>query len=361
VSGLRLEVRPFRLRLAVPLSTAHGILHARDGVLVRAAEGALEGVGEASPLAGFGTEDAARALAVLEQASARLAGALLPSSAAELDSLLDESLPAGVPAARAALECALLDLRARRESRPLRDLLAAERASIDGARSGPALEQLPLSALLPDSDPAAAAARAVREGFATVKLKVAARPLASDLERARAVRAAAGAEVAVRLDANGGWPAEDAAAALAALAEVRPELCEQPVAPGGAAAWTALSRLCPLAADESCADLAEVEELLRARVLRAVVLKLPVLGGLLPALRLARTAAMHGAAPLVTCALDGTVGRAAAAHLAAALRVELAAGLATARLLAEDLCADPFAPVRGCIHLGTAPGLGVAL
>jgi o-succinylbenzoate synthase len=360
VSGLRFELRPFRLRLAAPLSTAHGVLHAREGVLVRAAEGVLEGVGEASPLAGFGTEDAARALVALERASARLKGAPLPSSAAALDSLLEESLPAGVPAARAALECALLDLRARRERRPLRELLAAERASIDSARAAPALDQLALSALLPDSDPAAAAGRAVRDGFAAVKLKVAARPLASDLERARAVRAAAGAAVAVRLDANGGWAAKDAAAALTALAEVRPELCEQPVAPGCAAAWTALSRICPLAADESCADLAEVEELLRSRALRAVVLKLPVLGGLLPALRLARTAVQHGAAPLVTCALDGTVGRAAAAHLAAALRVELAPGLATARLLAEDLCADPFAPVRGRIDLGAAPGLGVS-
>ena len=358
--GLRLELRPFRLRLAAPLSTAHGILHARDGVLVRAVEGALQGVGEASPLAGFGTEDAARALAVLERASARLAGARLPRSAVDLDSLLDDSLPAGVPAARAALECALLDLRAQLEERPLRALLAAERAAIDGAAAAPALDQLPLSALLPDADPAAAAARAVRDGFAAVKLKVAARPLASDLERARAVRAAAGAEVAVRLDANGGWTATDAAVALTALAEVRPELCEQPVAPGNPAAWTALSRICPLAADESCADLAEVEQLLRARALRAVALKLPVLGGLLPALRLAGTAIRHGAAPLVTCALDGAVGRAAAAHLAAALRVELAAGLATARLLAEDLCADPFAPVRGRMHLGTAPGLGVS-
>jgi o-succinylbenzoate synthase len=360
VRGLGFELRPFRLRLAAPLSTAHGILHVREGVLVRAAEGLLEGVGEASPLAGFGTENAAGALAALERISARLKGAPLPSSAAELDSLLDESLPAGVPAARAAMECALLDLRARREKRPLRDLLAAERASIEGARAAPALDQLPLSALLPDSDPAAAAARAVRDGFAAVKLKVAARSLASDLERARAVRAAAGAEVAVRLDANGGWAADDAAAALTALAAVRPELCEQPVAPGDAAAWAALSRICPLAADESCADLAEVEELLRSRALRAVVLKVPVLGGLLPALRLARTAGQYGAAPLVTSALDGTVGRAAAAHLAAALRVELAAGLATAQLLAEDLCGDPFAPVGGRIHLGAAPGLGVS-
>lgn len=355
---LSLAIRPLRLALSGSITTAHGQALAHRGALVRASAGGLSGWGEAVPLPGFGTEELAAAEGALERARLALTSAAVPLDAAGLEALLDETVPAGCRAARAALECALLDLRARLEGRPLRALLARERAVLEGVAPSLPLDRLSPSALLSDEGPAQAAARAAAEGFAAVKLKVAARPLIEDLARVRQVRAAA-AGLALRLDANGGWSRGSAAAALEALAEVRPELCEQPLPPGDPGAWPALARVCPLAADESCADPAEIAALLDAGCLRAVVLKPPALGGLLPSLRFAARARARGVLPLVTSSLDSAVGRAAAAHLAAALRVELAPGVATGRLLAEDVCADPLEPRAGRIQFGQSSGLGL--
>ena len=54
-------------------------------------------------------------------------------------------------------------------------------------------------------------------GFQSLKLKVAARPLAEDLERVAAVRRAAPTPVALRLDANGGWSEAEASRVLPEL------------------------------------------------------------------------------------------------------------------------------------------------
>jgi L-alanine-DL-glutamate epimerase-like enolase superfamily enzyme len=93
----------------------------------------------------------------------------------------------------------------------------------------------------------------------------------------------------------------------------------------------------------------------------AVVLKPMVLGGILPALRWARRARQHGLRVIVTTSLDGAIARLGAAQLAAALLAQGAlpdAGLATGRLLANDVCEDPAPPMHGRIALPSTPGLG---
>jgi O-succinylbenzoate synthase len=63
---------------------------------------------------------------------------------------------------------------------------------------------------------------------------------------------------------------------------------------------------------------------------------------------------------VVTSALDSAVGLAAALHLAAALPgPHLAAGLATGRLLDQDL-AKASTPIDGALSLPEEPGIGVA-
>ena len=97
----------------------------------------------------------------------------------------------------------------------------------------------------------------------------------------------------------------------------------------------------------------------RARIL---VLKPMLLGGLMPALALARQAHERGLQVIVTTSLESAVGRAGAAHLAAAvlaLGPQPAAGIATGRLLAENAGNDPFAPRRGVVQIPALPGLGL--
>ena len=59
-----------------------------------------------------------------------------------------------------------------------------------------------------------------------MKVKVA---LGDDAGRLAAVRAAAGPDVEIRLDANGAWSVAEALASLRALEPVGIELCEEPV------------------------------------------------------------------------------------------------------------------------------------
>jgi len=319
-----LEIVPYRLRLLRPLHTSRGIIAVREGFVVVAREAGLTGRGEAAPLPGHGTETLEECLEELGRAT-------------------PERLPA-TPAARHAVELALLDLRAQREGVPLAKLLDPR-----------ALPEVAVSALLSSvsmPELAREAQRAAADGFTTLKLKVG---LDDDFARAAVVRDAVGPRVKLRLDANGAWTREEALQRLRELAALGIELCEQPTED-----LRDLRGDSPvlIAADELVAR-DQVTALERADIL---VLKPMVLGGLIPALRLGREALVHGRQVIVTSSLDGAIGRAGAAHLAAALLAhgpQPAAGLATGALLAEDLCPDLLAPRRGVVRISDSPGLGL--
>ncbi|MGZ6143024.1 MAG: mandelate racemase/muconate lactonizing enzyme family protein [Myxococcales bacterium] len=316
-----LEVRPYRLRFVRPLRTARGLTEFREGFVVLARDGELVGRGEAAPL--HGTESLQECFDQLRRAS------------------LDE-LPT-TPAARHAVELALLDLRAQRRRIPLARLLDARAAGT-----------VPLSALLSAAtmpELAREAQRLVADGFGTLKLKVG---IGDDFARAAVVRDAVGDGVRLRLDANGAWDRDEALRKLHELAALDVELCEQPTEDllglGGSPV--------PIAADELVARDAGAA-LERAD---AIVVKPMLLGGLLPALAIARRALARGRQVIVTTSLDGAIARAGAAHLAAALLADgpqPAAGLATGRLLAEDVCLDRLAPVGSIVHIPDTPGLGL--
>ena len=113
----------------------------------------------------------------------------------------------------------------------------------------------------------------------------------------------------------------------------------------------------PIASDESWILHERRNEILAA--CDVAVLKLPVVGGLRAAWRLAEQAAAGGVAAYPTSAIDTAVGRLAAAHLAAALPASpFAAGLATGDWLARDLAPLPKI-AGGEIALDPAPGLGL--
>ncbi|WP_309891767.1 o-succinylbenzoate synthase [Archangium sp.] len=342
------DLRPLRLEFIKPLKTARATYGAREGFVVklRDEEGRL-GQGEAMPLPEFGTES----LSECERAlNAHLCMLPLP-----LGEGWGEGLRTVPPAARHALEQALLDLQAQRQGVPLSHLLCAE------ARS-----EVQVNALLGAQTPEALAAeahRAVSEGYETLKLKVAGRPVEEDEARLAAVRESVGPTIRLRVDANGAWKESEAGPALERLSRYDLELCEQPVA---AEEHEALVRLqehapCALAADESLTLPESLQFLLQSpATVKILVLKPMVLGGLLPTLELARRAAKRGMEAYVTSSLDGVIARAGAAHLAAALPSgRYASGLGVGHLFANEPENHPFRPVGGRIRLPTRPGLGV--
>jgi L-Ala-D/L-Glu epimerase len=283
------------------------------------------GWGEASPLPGYsrdGSDECARALEALDARTLRALEA--SASPRELLDAARAAIPEPLPAARFALETALLDRLGRRTGRPLFELLR----EAEGIEAEPA--PVPLCALLP-GEPARALelARAhVARGVRTFKLKVGPERFSSAQDQTLAsLRAALGAQVELRLDANRSLSRDGLAASLARAAELGVEFLEEPVAAPEPALLAASP--CPLALDESLQGLSSeaLERWLTLGSVRVLVLKPTALGGFAACLDLARAARRHGRDVVVSHALEGPIGWAACAHLALALPGRKPAGL----------------------------------
>jgi O-succinylbenzoate synthase len=227
--------------------------------------------------------------------------------------------------------------------------LAAAREAAAGEWPTARRKSVPVNATVPAVDPDTAHAWVARSGCGTAKVKVAetGQTLADDLARCEAVRDALGPRGALRVDANGAWAVDAAAAALISLERFELEYAEQPVA-----TLTEMAELrrrvdTRLAADESVRT---ADDPLRVAGLEAadvVVLKAAPLGGVAAALEVAEACGLDA---VVSSAMETSVGLAAGVALAAALpHLPYACGLGTAALLADDVTADPLAPVEGAV------------
>jgi L-alanine-DL-glutamate epimerase-like enolase superfamily enzyme len=336
---VQIEQRAFRLR--EPLHTAYGALRERTilELTLTGADG-LVGRGEAAPLEpydGVPLEQVAAALAryrpVLEAADTMTGIEVLDGCRAVSDE----------PYALAAVDIALWDRAGRRAGRPIADLLV----------DVPAVA-VPVNFTIGATDRAGAAdaaLRAARAGFTCVKVKVG---VGDDAGRVAAVRAAAGAEMSLRLDANGAWTVEEAIAAIGALAPAGLELVEEPV--HGLHELAQVRRAVPVrvSMDESAA----IPGALASGAADAVCLKIGRCGGIAGLLAAAELVRAVGGEPYVASALDGPIGIAAAVHAAAALAPLPPCGLATLALF-EDVDEGPLAVSRGEIPVPDAPGLGL--
>ena len=329
------DVEPFSLSLARPLSTARGAITEREGFLVRVEHDGETGYGEATPLPGW-TES-------LEECRAALAAVDGDAPAFALSGM------DGTPAARHGLELALFDAAARARGEPLHRYLGGE-----GCADG-----VPVNATVGDGSPeetARAAREAVAAGYPAVKVKVGARSLGADLDRLTAVREAC-PEVELRVDANGAWDRSAASRALPDLARLDVAYVEQPLAAPDLAGHADLrSRGTRIALDESLAS-HSVDESLAAGAADVLVLKPMALGGPGRARAAALRARRVGVEPVVTTTIDGSLARAAAVHVAASIPDVGACGLATASWLADDLTDEDPAPVEGGrVRVPSGPG-----
>lgn len=319
------QLIPYRLPLRAPWRSAHGVFTRRAGWLVRlASDSGLLGHGDCAPLPEAGSETPQLALAQLHAHLPLLRGSSLQTA---LDAL--DAAPFHAPAARCALESALLDLLAQQAGLPLaRWLNSAAPLSV---RANAMIGGL-------DGETPARADAACAKGFSVLKLKIGMSGPEAELAQLRRFAATLPPEVSLRLDANGAWSLAQARTFIEGVAGLPVESLEEPLAQPDIAGLQHLQSLAafPLALDESLMRF-NMETLLTDAVVRRLVLKPMVLGGVRPALALARRAALAGVAVAATTTVDSVVGVLAAAHLAAALDNDLAHGLATSSWLLADL------------------------
>jgi o-succinylbenzoate synthase len=184
-------------------------------------------------------------------------------------------------------------------------------------------------------------------GAGTAKVKVAepGQTLDDDVARVEAVRALV---PTVRVDANGAWTVDEAAAAAGALRPL--EYLEQPCATVEELAELRRRVDVPVAADESIRKAGDPLAVVRAGAADIAVLKVAPLGGISALLEIA---ARIDIPVVISSALDSAVGIGIGLAAAAALpQLQHACGLGTGRLFAEDV-AEPVAPVDG--YLPVAP------
>jgi O-succinylbenzoate synthase len=230
-------------------------------------------------------------------------------------------------------------------------LACAREAAFEGWPD-PVRTVVPVNVTVPacDAERAAAIVRG-SGGCRTAKVKVAepGQSPAEDEARLEAVRDAIGPDGLVRIDANGAWSLDEAAARVPVLDRAAGglEYVEQPCAEVEDLAALRRRIAVPVAADES---IRRAEDPYRVRDLEAAdiaVLKVQPLGGVRACLRIAEDI---GLPVVVSSAVETSVGIAAGVALAAALpTLEHACGLATVQLLTDDVADEPLLPVDGAL------------
>ena len=341
------------LPLHRPLVTTRGTVATRTAWVVELTDGnGHAGLGEATPLPGFGGEEPEACDRILNQVIQKLTPDMVQRwlDRGKPDAPLGmqiEPLLASFPCARFAIEGALIDLLAQSQDMPVAGLLN-ETAAVS----------VPVNALVTS---AGDAGRAVQDGYKVVKIKAEAEPL-SAASLAVAARAAMGPSALLRMDANAAWTLDQALVFADAANAAQLEWIEQPLAAtdlDGMATFRRRTRL-KLAADESIRSATDVGRVGAAQAADAVILKPQFLGGwrnVKQAVQLAKTCGME---VIITTVLDGSIGRAFATHMAAACNLSLRAnGLATGHLLAADLTNEPLVPRNGAIMVRERPGLGI--
>ena len=130
----------------------------------------------------------------------------------------------------------------------------------------------------------------------------------------------AGPDVALVIDANGGWDADTSIAAVGALAECRLSLVEQPTPDGDYAALPAKCREItpPVMADDICFNLAHARELVRNQCCDVISVYPGKNGGIGKARAIAEYAAAQGLSATIGSNLEWDIASAAMGHLVVA-------------------------------------------
>lgn len=255
--------------------------------------------------------------------------------------------------AKAALDCAILDIEGRLLSRPIHTLLGSDDP-----------KPIPLSVSLADPDWGADRALLERlraDGVRLVKLKSGTHGLDHDVKRLEAL-AADFPEFSVRVDYNQALTAADAFAQVPVVARFSPDFIEQPVAAHDFDTMAALRHRieCPLLADESVFGPEDMTRAIRDGICDGVSVKVMKAGGLARAQNVAKLA--HAAELLAYGGdmFESGLGHLAGVHmLAATPEITLGCEFYQAHYyLRDDVLERPFQIKGGAVVVPQEHGLG---
>lgn len=301
---MEIGFRTLHLKKRFPLAISRGVITGSDNLFVSVTAGGLTGWGEMAPGKTEGAETPEAGETAIRAFAA--AGGIDPTSIHRTHA---NAVEAGVaPCALAALDMALWDLRAKEAGLPLFRVLGLGRRAV--------ATSLTIGINPPD---------VVRErvpfllgrGARALKIKLGS-PEGIEADKAMfsaVTETVGGADVALRVDANGGWSLDDARHMMGWLAERGAEYVEQPLVRGAEDQLAELfaGRPLPLFVDESCRVSSDVPGF--ADRVDGVNLKLMKCGGITEALRIVATARACGLETMIGCMGESSISIAAGAAL----------------------------------------------
>lgn len=271
--------------------------------------------------------------------------------------------------AKAAIECALLDLQGQILGVPLYKLLGGRDDARGTGERGAGERGIRLKFVIGKVGPEVAAERAalmVSRGWTTIKVKVGIDPRA-DIDRLSAVRAAVGPQVLLTVDANGGYTVDQAVWAARRFEDLDVALLEQPTRRGDHVAMAAVRRKVglPIMADESVFTSLDAMEVIRHEAADVLSLYPGKHGGVRMTQNIARMAESAGVVCTIGSNLEREVATAAMAHLTVAtpnIQCERFPGDLIGPLYFEKpLPAQPLRYQADRLFVPEANGLGVAI
>ena len=285
----------------------------------------------------------------------RLVAAKL-TSVAEVSRFLDGAAM-GNSTARAAIDIAVHEARARAAGLPVQDMLG-----------GGGVTELKIHGSMPFCAPEEAARRTTSyldRGIRKVKVRIGISP-GADMDRLEAIHAAirahpAAAETVMAADANQAWGAKEAIRRLKPMEKFGLAWIEQPVKAGDIAGMKEVRHAidAPLVADESCGTPADLLRLIEARAADAFHFKLCKAGGIRKLMGMIATAEAAGLGYMVGQMDEGMLATAAGLHCAAAARP-----FSCELWGYQRVGSQPFSGlemVDGAVRLPGGPGFGIAV
>jgi len=262
------------------------------------------------------------------------------------------TLPGVNTGARAAVDIALHDLFGQLHASPVFKLLGGNKKQLT--------TDITISLNEPE-EMVRDSIEAVRRGFKTLKVKVGNHP-EKDMERLRAMRAAVGDAINLRLDANQGWTPEEAVSIIEKMEDegFGIELVEQPVKGRDLEGLKFVTDRVdiPVVADESAFAPRDVADIIRMRAADMINIKLMKTGGLYHALKICDLAHNAGMECMIGCMMESRISVTAAAHLAGARSIITKIDLDPPLLCSEDPVEGGARYDNDLITLPDDPGFG---
>ncbi len=325
----QINLQFYKLNLRKPIITALQPIRDRTGIIIQVIDQSGNfGLGESSPLADFGMETIIHTARSLKRIQDLLIGEVIVTLDDISNLLAPHRLP---PAAKHGIELALLNLLAARQQISLAQLLHPHHRPI-----------VTVNALIGQVSPEIAAEKTrqlYQVGYQCLKVKVGDD---QDLQRVTAIRKMAntfGSQgIKIRIDANQAWTVPQAITKLKAFTDLDIEYVEQPVESDDLVGMAEVSNAVSIAiaADESVKNMEGLEQVIKTKAARIVILKPMAMGGILTAQKAAKLAIQAGLDVVVTTTLDGAIARLGALHLAAMPEINRACGLASLDLFTSE-------------------------